>query len=1003
MFMKKIIRMAAMLAVAGAALLTSCTKDYSGDIKGLQDRMDAAEKSLTAIQGQINNGAILTAVNKTANGIQVVTTNGTYEITNGAKGDKGDKGETGPQGPQGPQGEVGAAGTPGTVWTIGEDGYWYCDGVKSDYAKGSTVAVVDGKLMIDGEEAGLAQGLTAVYDEENQTLVLYGVEGFEEGYTIGTGVEIGYISVYPYDNDDAVCGHYLNGVHAGWGHYALLNIYNVTEKENTFGPAKGEKVEFTEGKSLNQGENLVIRVSPVNAKIDPAKLSFINSKGEVLEHVVAESVKPYDKLLTTSSETKAGQNGLYVVSVNLEEGADTAAFKAAISAPFKDGQYEWTEPVIFAVKHDKSISGYDVTFEFEDDVVCSDGEDGLHDILINETSIAEIHNRYTACEDETATDHLTELTWLDNVPAVAPILEDSKDGKIKANVAGRLEGEVIGAPEDDRQEMDLLYVVKGEKITIKFVEPTVKAFYVELDSEYALESDPSEINAWNSYEYENVGTRKEVATLQMGSEGYITIKDLNNVAGDIIGFRVYAANLDGTLCDPDGKAFYVYVGEAATNSDITVDINAASYVDATLGIEAPAATTGLLKIADVAPELELKNANGEVKGWTAAKTNDPKDEVFTVKFYDKKKAEITDAAKYASAVYVEVSTDDITKFYDNATYTQTLLTYNDKNGLVQKITANITKVMPTEAELVEFRPKQETEDGSGIFKAYMIPFFDKEASDLAGQQAQYKVAKEPAAVGTKDLNNVFYGLDETYVFTVANAVYNEKTKAFDKPLVIEYTDNSVTGLTYDMTVASDLIDNKTQHAITVEVNYGEISTTKDKDGEKVVKEYKVKADQTLQVIFACWHDAEKYVWKTEVDAKTGKVTKDYTPAPQWTAEAKGDEAEFTAILATSSYNNDFFGDMSVADIMKLGWLILAEDEDGEEIAPELVYEPKKQVNPYFIPSIEDGKILFEQISTQVDAAPVADHKETLKIYVQDAFGHQSAICTEITVKKPTTK
>ena len=406
---------------------------------------------------------------------------------------------------------------------------------------------------------------------------------------------------------------------------------------------------------------------------------------------------------------------------------------------------------------------------------------------------------------------------------------------------------------------------------------------------------------------------------------------------------------------------------------------------------------------DVAPELELKNANGEVKGWTAAKTNDPKDEVFTVKFYDKKKAEITDAAKYASAVYVEVSTDDITKFYDNATYTQTLLTYNDKNGLVQKITANITKVMPTEAELVEFRPKQETEDGSGIFKAYMIPFFDKDAADLAGQQAQYKVADEPAAVGTKDLNNVFYGLDSTYVFTVADAVYNEKTKKFDQPLVIAYTDNSVTGLTYDMTVATDLIDNKTQHAITVEVNYGAISTTKDKDGEPVVKEYKVKADQTLQVIFACWHDAEKYVWKTDVDSKTGKVTKDYTPAPQWTTEAAGDEAEFSAILATSSYNNDFFGDMSVADIMELGWLILAVDEEGEEIAPELVYEPKKQVNPYFIPSIDGDKVIFEQISTQVDAAPVADHKETLKIYVQDAFGHQTAISTEITVKKPNTK
>lgn len=36
----------------------------------------------------------------------------------------------------------------------------------------------------------------------------------------------------------------------------------------------------------------------------------------------------------------------------------------------------------------------------------------------------------------------------------------------------------------------------------------------------------------------------------------------DNIIDDIIGFRVYAVNYDGTLVDPDGKAFYVKLGKS---------------------------------------------------------------------------------------------------------------------------------------------------------------------------------------------------------------------------------------------------------------------------------------------------------------------------------------------------------------------------------------------------------------------------------------------------------
>jgi len=56
------------------------------------------------------------------------------------------------------------------VWTIGEDGYWYKDGVKTD---NRAVVSADGSI-------------TAVYDNVNGTLTLYGVDGKEDGYVIPT-------------------------------------------------------------------------------------------------------------------------------------------------------------------------------------------------------------------------------------------------------------------------------------------------------------------------------------------------------------------------------------------------------------------------------------------------------------------------------------------------------------------------------------------------------------------------------------------------------------------------------------------------------------------------------------------------------------------------------------------------------------------------------------------------------------------------------------------------
>ena len=105
----------ASLLLGGAGSLTSC-KDYDDDIDNLQTQIDGIESKLGEIQALIDKGSVITSVTSTNNGVIVALSDGkSFTITNGLDG------------------KDGVDGANGTVWTIGDDGYWYKDGVKTDY------------------------------------------------------------------------------------------------------------------------------------------------------------------------------------------------------------------------------------------------------------------------------------------------------------------------------------------------------------------------------------------------------------------------------------------------------------------------------------------------------------------------------------------------------------------------------------------------------------------------------------------------------------------------------------------------------------------------------------------------------------------------------------------------------------------------------------------------------------------------------------------------------
>ena len=119
----------------------------------------------------------------------------------------------------------------------------------------------------------------------------------------------------------------------------------------------------------------------------------------------------------------------------------------------------------------------------------------------------------------------------------------------------------------------------------------IRGFFVTMDQHFAIESDNSEMNAWPLYITKNIAkypygngkvktSEKEMLdmfeqaiTLQKGNKGTIWVKNARNLNdGDVIGFRVHAVNLDGTLTDPDGRAFYVQVGKTEIEHNLSFNI-----------------------------------------------------------------------------------------------------------------------------------------------------------------------------------------------------------------------------------------------------------------------------------------------------------------------------------------------------------------------------------------------------------------------------------------------
>lgn len=770
----------------------------------------------------------------------------------------------------------------------------------------------------------------------------------EELYSVVTSVEL--VETYSGVNGFTSNWNTTNGITP----LTVEMLHGLISDDSKFGDENGNDakpiVEYVKGKDIDVKDDasIVVRVNPVNADLTKgAKIILLNSKGESLEDIVKVGTpSKFDKLITTRAAATV-KTGLWKLPLSVAEGVSEENFKKAVTIKDENGN---EKAILYAVAINNTVdskaeaaadryvvSTYDVKPTYNKFVPSND-----FTFKVGGKDVSEIHNRWTGYEivgenSNFSSDKNPELAWA-NDAAAEPVLEGEKKYVENANYRSHRS--------DVRYWNSLLQVEVGKPFSITDLKTSDNTaadyYYVVLDKDNAIESGVSELNAWKNYEIDNLNKvvpASENLTLTIQTEA---------ANHDIIGFRVYAVNKDGKLLDPDGKAFYVVVGENYT-SGIVGNLDA---------------------VNKITEKKDFSPVDGVSYGpWELVADNNacPLSEkpVFAAVYYNKDGNETTNMSEVTKIAF---KVNNPALIADGATVSlkSTLRKYTDNNFYeVGTVTATYTKVLPKAFPAdITFRPAQETGKGTGYFIAYMTP------------ENGYTVTNK-SVYGSVDLNNVFYNLDDNVSFEIADAAKDANDKLTS--VRADKANNFVAKV-----AAKDFINSTTKHAVTAKYNYGEISLVKNnKTGQWEKKPCSVDYGKSLSVTFACWHSASSYSWKEP-------------PALQWKATANVIKTDIKNIAVKNTYNNDFFGG-TFAQLLTNKYL---EVKAG---SAHLTYEG--QVDPYFTVEVDatNGQFIFTQTGIQAENAPTVDHTENLEFVVVDAYGHEVPQSFKVTIKRPASK
>ena len=914
--------------VAGLASAVSC-QDLKTDLEKINSEISNLKTTVQNLQSKIDAGAVITSVTSTATGVKVTLSNGnSFDITNGKDGANGTNGTNGTNGKDG---------APGSVITIGDNGNWFIDGVDT----GKAAAGKDGKdgtngkdgdsivwaLSEDGKQFveyknGVATGntvaipaaqgaVTALWDEEHGVLTIYGAEGAEEDglpiviYNSASAcASVSLVESYGYASISDAGANYSQGYILKWYQAGAVGglFSNVIEKANVFEEGIANAITFEEGKQTPVGSSFVVRVSPANYEPKPEDFKFVNSLGLTFDQIEVVSVEPFTGLLT-KGET---ETGLWTVGIVLNE-YNKKEFDAYSSVNLGTGL--GVRPIAYAVKIGDAVSTYDLEFAYADFTPANYLDFWVGSSLIpdNESEyIGWLNNRYQGTYraganpslKQPGTTKYEELTWTTSTakvptPAVEPVLTPAAQKNVQVDAS------------DDRSARPTYKAILGEPINIFAgawdTYPTsfayseqIKAMYVTLDSEdNAIESAPSEWNAWTSY----VDGIEGLNEVQMGPVASITINK-KSADGDIIGFRVYAVNLDGTLVDPDGRAFYVQVGQAGDELNaINTVMSTIAQFQATPLPKTGVATTSLKKIT--ADHYSFQMIDDKLVDGTAFQG--------TFHLQDKNNADvIVDACpginwgyfptpldlSTITKAYFEASYDadgdgkvDLWAYEDGKTYRGLYTFYNADGFVVATLPVTFTKTLPATIAQVPVKTSQLGADGK--YRCFVIPTTWTAYPDVATAEAR-------GQEGHMDMLSIFnFPKDDPTGYEITFAA-SKKAVVSGKDVLQDITVVPDTKLASDdlndptvapnnwITISDlDLIDNKTEHKTTVVYNMGPVSSAKIKWNTSTtpatitsVADYVLNAGEFQTIYFCIYNEDANYGWPWSWDSSAAWANTD---------------------------------------------------------------------------------------------------------------------------------
>ena len=851
-----------------------------------------------------------------------------------------------------------------------------CADLNERLGKLETLAAGIPELIAKIEDAATKEELEAVKSEVQKYQ-----DYFDSIFAMVTSVEL-YGTFVANNNNVATPGSAI-----------ALNFYWGTVKETAkfgddealdFGKttvyATGDPVkEYTKGAEITAFEQgFIVRVNPVNATFAKEDVKVINSLGSDLSGVVeVTKVEPFNELITTRANGDY-KTGLWKVYVQRVDGVSDEAFEAATET--KDGKIAFAVTINNTDLDDTTdryvASTFDLTVgtaEYKESSDLAFKVDGI--------SYTELKNRWNGNkavgEDNNFYDTPIEYAWSD-------------DKKLSsAMVTTGVNANVLADGNDARSTKDYLPAEVGEPFEIELttnyeketVSDRVEWYYVVLDKNFGMSSQPSEWNAWISYGYEGLGVMTKAS-----DKLKITVSQKDNQGnpyGDVIGFRVFAVNYDGTLVDPDGKAFYIQLGDASNVQNKTAEVHVVLHGE----------NSAIIPVDEFASYAMAAGTKykAEINKEASSYCSDDAKVYFTLY---KDQAGKQAAKNWNEAKYVKVTLGpNANDFLDGGKFVAKYEAIDPNNDLrvVNSLTVTVTKSMPVTADLADAFKFWPNQVANNIYNCYLSPSAAWNATSTEGTRDLTKVA---------DMKT--YNTNDYYTWSFANAMWDaseeeiaalevDKTNSY----ILSVDAQAVTGVI----PAGYFIDSETPHATTITYSFDDISlkVAKGKTDNKepdsyTTDDYDVDVVTDLNTIFS-----------------SPLNTNDHDYA--WTQLNMGDDENPNMV----NVNEIVYGETSNRNLSKMGdtyakHLLGTNKYDNTTFGGTLAEKAKNIFTGDVKITIGDGEYYTVKCDKSTgdmtftfvgdtDSNLTADFNTTMYITITDTYGHEYTYDVPFVIKK----